>query len=140
MNWVIAKIKSIRQALGYSQQYMADKIGVDIRTYGNWERGINEINLPNLKKVAEVLKVDIKELWDEEKWVSKSFKKPETVSTVEEQKTFYRAATAIPVECKSIVDLLEKEITILKEQNLALTRAFNDLFDKKKELTKTQIV
>ena len=125
MNWVIIKIKSVRQALGYSQQYMAEKIGVDIRTYGNWERGTNEINLTNLKKVAEVLKVDIKELWDEEKWVSKPYK----LDGSESHNTFSESQE--PYEADSAVSKMKKEIEVLKEQNLALTRAYNELYEKK---------
>ena len=126
MDWIIAKIRSFRQNLGYSQQYMAEKVGVDIRTYGNWERGTNEITISNLKKIADVLNIELAEIWDQTKWVSKPF--------TQEDKHLILEETVAPYYSKSNTDQTERlirEVEILKEQNLALTRAYNELFEKK---------
>lgn len=37
------EIKTIRKALGLTQQGLADALGVALRTYTDWERGVRPI-------------------------------------------------------------------------------------------------
>ena len=52
-------LKYIREAKKISQQYIADKIGVDRSTIGYWETGKVDPTMANVVKLSEVLGVDI---------------------------------------------------------------------------------
>lgn len=47
----------------FSQQNMADELGVDRNTYANWEKGENDIKSEYIPKLAEILGVEIQELF-----------------------------------------------------------------------------
>lgn len=128
MDWILHNIKAIRNAKGLSQQVIAQRIGIDLRTYSNWERGVIELNLTNINKIATALEIDVKEIWDENKWVSKPFDRVKELAKADEPSVI----GVIPEQCKKFVDILRNEVATLKEQNIALTRAYNDLFDKHK--------
>ena len=51
------KIKVIRELRNYSQEYMADKLGIAQNTYSKIETGQTKLNADTLKKIAEVLGV-----------------------------------------------------------------------------------
>ena len=46
---------------------MADYLGVDRNTYANWERGGNDVKSEYIPKLAELLNVNIAELFSHEK-------------------------------------------------------------------------
>ncbi|MCV2460421.1 helix-turn-helix domain-containing protein [Streptomyces sp. ICN988] len=51
-----------RRALGFTQEGLAEAVGVDRRTVGRWERGTSQPQPPQRPKVAEVLQMDLAEL------------------------------------------------------------------------------
>ncbi len=63
------RIKSLRCAKNYTQEQVADKIGVSRQKYARIENGVNNITLENLSAIAQVLEVsvgDITRVLDEE--------------------------------------------------------------------------
>jgi len=69
-------IKKIRvNRTKYSQQDMADQLGVDRNTYANWERGENDIKSEYIPKLADMLNVRIEELFNSEKGNIQIFQK-----------------------------------------------------------------
>lgn len=58
-NNFIKNLKYIRDDQKISQQYIADKIGVDRSTIGCWENGKADPSMSNVVKLAEVLDIDI---------------------------------------------------------------------------------
>lgn len=54
---------SWRRYNGYSQQYMADLIGVDKRTYINKETGVTQFKANEMFAIAQKLKKSIEELF-----------------------------------------------------------------------------
>lgn len=46
-----------RKELGYTQTYVAVKVGVSLTGYQNWERGLSTPSEENMKKLKEVLKI-----------------------------------------------------------------------------------
>ncbi|MBX2949287.1 MAG: helix-turn-helix transcriptional regulator [Crocinitomicaceae bacterium] len=61
-------IKRIRtKSTKYSQQDMADFLGVDRNTYANWERGENDIKSEFIPKLAELFGVNIEDLFSSDK-------------------------------------------------------------------------
>ena len=62
------KLKQARKENGYSQADLADALGVDIKTVGNWERGKTLPDIEQLWKCAKALNTDPNDLlgWYEE--------------------------------------------------------------------------
>ncbi len=64
-----SRIKALRNAGNYTQEQMADQIGISRQKYARIENGSNSITLDILVKIAEVLNVsvgDITRVLDEE--------------------------------------------------------------------------
>ena len=55
-------IKKLRIQSGYSQDEMADLMGIERSTYSNFELGKTNLFSPNLAKFAQVLKISEEEI------------------------------------------------------------------------------
>lgn len=53
------RIRKVREDLGLSQQQLADQIGVDRKTIGNWEGGRNRPRYGDLMMIASVTDVSL---------------------------------------------------------------------------------
>lgn len=51
------KIKTIRELRGFSQEFMANKLGIAQNTYSKLETGQTKLNADALRKIAELLGV-----------------------------------------------------------------------------------
>ena len=58
-----ARIKNLRRKLGYTQEQFAEAIGVAPRHVSRIENGVNSPSIDTLAKIADILQVDIKELF-----------------------------------------------------------------------------
>lgn len=56
-------LKELREEKGYSQKATAEKIGVAVSTYANWEQGRREPCLYDIKNIINALEVDANELF-----------------------------------------------------------------------------
>lgn len=54
-----SRIKALRNARNFTQEYVADKIGVSRQKYARIEKGENNITLDILSKIAGVLDVTV---------------------------------------------------------------------------------
>ena len=52
------KIAIARMAAGFTQQEMADKLGVRISQYQRWEYGIYRVKMADLMRIGKILDVD----------------------------------------------------------------------------------
>ena len=59
------KIRRLRSKTNYSQQNMADLLGVDKNTYANWENESNDIKSEHIPKLAHIFQVEIQELFND---------------------------------------------------------------------------
>lgn len=55
-------LRAARVNAGYTQMEAANKIGVSKDSISNWERGKSYPDVPQLKKIEELYKVDYKDL------------------------------------------------------------------------------
>ncbi len=62
MSQLISNLKYLRGDQGFTQQQMADKLGIPRPTYSGWERGSAEPSLANLKKVCDIYGVSLDNL------------------------------------------------------------------------------
>ena len=56
---LVKALKSLRQSRGYSQQYIADELGVSRQTYSNYELGKREAPYETLRRLADLFDVSI---------------------------------------------------------------------------------
>ena len=52
-------LKEILEEKGIKQKFIADKLGVSVSSVSLWVMGKTQPTIPNLKKLAEVLNVDV---------------------------------------------------------------------------------
>ncbi len=57
MNTIYANIKAIRVAKGRTQEDVAEKLGLAPSNYGRVERGLTELSIDRLEKIAEIFEV-----------------------------------------------------------------------------------
>ncbi len=56
------KIRLVRQAKGWTQAYLAEKLEMSVNAYGDLERGESDIKLSKLERIAELLDVELTDL------------------------------------------------------------------------------
>jgi transcriptional regulator with XRE-family HTH domain len=56
------KIRFMRQSKNWSQEKMADKLGMSVNGYANIERGETDVSFSRLEQIAKVLEVELLEL------------------------------------------------------------------------------
>ena len=57
-------LKDIRTAKGYSQQAVADKLGIAVSTYANWEQGRTQPSISDIIRLIGAFEIDANELFD----------------------------------------------------------------------------
>ena len=60
-----ANLKQLREALGFTQQYVASSLGITRSAYGNYETGLREMPVKLIKKAGDLLGCDAIHLFDE---------------------------------------------------------------------------
>lgn len=58
MKMAMKLLRSARDKRGYSQEYVADKLGVSSSTISRWESGTSKVTMDNLLRYADFLEVD----------------------------------------------------------------------------------
>ncbi len=58
------QLKALREEKQYSQKQLAEKLGVPVSTYANWEQGRREPSLSDIYNLIQVLETDANELFD----------------------------------------------------------------------------
>lgn len=58
------RLQVLRSYAGITQEQLADKIGVTVESISNIERGVYGPKFQTLEKIAKVLKVRVKELFE----------------------------------------------------------------------------
>ena len=66
MNPYASRIRKIRVSHGYSQEYMALKLGMTLSSYSKLERGLVELSVTRLVQISEVLEFDLGQFFQEE--------------------------------------------------------------------------
>ena len=57
------KIRFVRLAKGWTQEYLAEKLEMSVNGYGDLERGKNDIKLSKLKQLSQLFGVELSELF-----------------------------------------------------------------------------
>lgn len=61
---IAEKLKHLREEKGYSQEYMATQLDLTPSAYGKIERGITELTVSKVTKIAQVFNISLSKLFD----------------------------------------------------------------------------
>ncbi|STY62520.1 anaerobic benzoate catabolism transcriptional regulator [Mannheimia haemolytica] len=56
------KVRFLREARGWSQEEMAERVGLSVQGYAKIERGETQLSISRLRQICEVLNYDLLEL------------------------------------------------------------------------------
>lgn len=59
------RLEQLRKAAGYSQELIARRLEVSRATIDNWEKGLTEPKMSDLKKIAKLFNVSLDYLMEE---------------------------------------------------------------------------
>jgi transcriptional regulator with XRE-family HTH domain len=120
------KLIDKRKEKGFSQERMADLLGLDTSNYSRRENGDTKIKITEWEKIAEILNVPISEIFEsEESNIYKINSKNSTGGQIGDNNSI------IGVD-KTTLDNLNEYIKALKEDNIALKLENKSLQDKLK--------
>jgi transcriptional regulator with XRE-family HTH domain len=111
-------IRKIRELRNYTQEYMADQLGLSVSGYGKIERSDSDINLSRITQIAEILNVSRTSLLE--------FNSDALLKNMDEEnsQTNIKQAPAVVQETKSLnqddFSTLLDIIRTLKEENTKL--------------------
>jgi len=117
MNGIHRKIKQLRVAKELTQQDMADKLNMALKTYQNFENGVTKLDYERLKTVAEILEVEVEDLINAED-------SGVYIAEIKNNSVGYNGSTVTinNPESKGERELLEKIIASKDEQIILLTK------------------
>ena len=120
---VYEKIRLVRQAKGFTQEEVAEKLGMSPNAYGDIERGDSDPKLSKLQKIAETLEMDLSELLD------LSDKTVLNINFTKQGKHYnvYMSSNSELEKQKSICEFKDKEIEMYQQRITDLTKLVNVL-------------
>lgn len=127
---LIQKIKQKRKEQGYSQDYMANQLGITTSAYSKMERGETKIDIDRLKQLSETLKTDVIDLLSDENIVI-AYNGDHSVNV-----NGYSATQTNHVDenqrkdWNRMFEHLEGEVTTLRQKNDQLLKLVEKLTDK----------
>lgn len=111
------KIRKIREYRDYTQQYMADSLELSQNAYCKIENGTTKLTIDRLETIATILDVPLESLLSSEKQTFNIEKNERIYGHIE---NLYEANK----------ELLEKQITLLQQQNEYLLKTIEAITKK----------
>ncbi|MDD5274708.1 MAG: helix-turn-helix transcriptional regulator [Methylovulum sp.] len=110
------KIRTIRQLKDFSQEEMAEKLGISKNTYANIERGETDVSVSRLEQIANTFEMDLVELFNfGEKTVACLIGNNNQFSNIGQNISDSKEAQFEIQKLQLIVEQQLKEISYLKE-------------------------
>ncbi len=109
-----SRIKKLRSEKGYSQEYLADRLGVSQATLSNIESGKTKPDIDVVKNVCEELEVAILELIEDRKTVYQE-NNEQAVGYIADTQNFYVSDKLIE-QYEARIKELQERIGELKEE------------------------
>lgn len=114
---VIRNIRKLRELRLLSREQMANELSLSISGYGRLERGEIDLTLTRMKRIADILNVNLTELleFDPSTVLHKSngTAKPQFTLSEDEKQLYYR---------EKYISMLEMELERLREENRELRK------------------
>lgn len=128
------KIKLLRQSRKWSQEYLAEKLGMSANGYGEIERGHSRITVEKLEELSQLFEVPLNELCDDE---SANIFIAHNHGTQAQQNNHRYCTIYTSPEYVEIKHELEKQqlLNTEKDKEIALLREIIELMKVKNEVT-----
>lgn len=107
-----------------TQAEMAQLIGVDLKTYTNWENGHVDLTIDKIKRFASALQIDYKVIWNEDDFIRRA---NPISGFVSEPSPIYENLN----DKDALITALREEVEYLRSVNKALAISLNQLNGKK---------
>jgi len=121
-------IRLFREIKGFSQDYMANKVGVSQRTYSNIEADKSKVDTELIKSIAEVLEIDpIRLLSFDEKVLFQNGKE----NNIGYIGTYHHALAKESDAQKEHIKQLKSEVEFLRDEVKFLRTQLNQAVEKK---------
>lgn len=104
------RIRSIRESLGYSQEYVADQMHISQQMYSKIEKNPEKTTLEKLIELARVFRMNVIALLDEDSYAL--FKKLHSNSS----SSGYINALSIVETYNQLIERMESDIFLLKKK------------------------
>jgi transcriptional regulator with XRE-family HTH domain len=130
------KIKLLRQSRKWSQEYLAEKLGMSANGYGEIERGHSRITVEKLEELSQLFEVPFSELCDDEK--ANVFIAHNNHNATQAQHNHQGChVSCLQSEYVEIKHELEKQqlLNAEKDKEIALLREIIELMKAKNEVT-----
>lgn len=114
------ELKNIRKSNGYSQEQVADYIGIDTTNYGRIERGQTSITFDRLMQLAQLYKLNIIEL----------------VAMLTNSKITNTKEPSDNIHLLEAIDYLKNEVAFLRESLITKDAQISYLLELNKEAKK----
>ena len=117
------KIRLVRQAKGFTQEEVAEKLGMSPNAYGDIERGDSDPKLSKLQKIAETLEMNLSDLLDltDKTVLNVNFNKQGKHYNV------YMSSNAELEKQKLISEFKDKELEMYRQKIADLTKLIDTL-------------
>lgn len=125
-------MRILRESNDYSQEYVANVLNINQKTYSNLESGKTKITLERLSKLAKLYGISV-EVFLKDELPMIDFNLVKLISFPNHQTNFMESAIRDPFLEKIIkeqnekINLLERELHQLKTDNLNILRLFKQL-------------
>ena len=106
------KIKKLRELRNFSQEYMADQLGLSQSAYSKLETDQTELTYNRLSKIAELLQVTISDIENFDEKIIFTFNVNDTA--VNYGGNYYQNHYNTD---KKVIELLEDKVKLLEEKN-----------------------
>lgn len=121
------KIRKLRDNLGYSQEYVATKLGIAQNTYSKIETGQSPLTIDRAKKLAELFEVEPDFFFSDQDMGVVNHNNGNDYRLIFNPETYVESQ-------REIFDLLiedkDNQISYLKEEIVRLREQLNTLFEK----------
>jgi transcriptional regulator with XRE-family HTH domain len=104
-NSVTHRIRKLREQKDYSQQNMADELGLSLSAYNKIERGVTDTSVNRLAAIAKILEVDVIYFFQDQ---------PTSTKVEERHNPIGYASKSDIEELTSIINKMQKEFANLK--------------------------
>lgn len=123
---IYEKIRELREAQGWTQEAMAEKMGIAVNSYSRLERGEGKLDWDKLQQIAAIFKIDLVQLVEAE---NKGLVVQQTLSfqsKIDDNNKNYGAAAqgwVSEIEKRDLIISHQKEIIEQKERQIGVLEA-----------------
>lgn len=110
------KIRLVREAKGFTQEQVAEKLDISRNSYGDIERGDCDVKLSKLEKIAELFEMQLSELVDLSEKGTVNINFPNQRNKTNHQNNVYIGSCAAELKEQQLLnESKDKEIALLRE-------------------------